>query len=172
MQSRVSVIQPDLQHDLMDAATASSLKSDLDWLDQALSHVSVGAGASNGTSATKPTTAHQFGYHRAALFRQQFSLAQDPISDLSALLHDNCGWPAPNQQTLRIAGTTNVSALVAKDRHDKPRLLGPSLGHWAERFRLARALYFCPDACACRRFRCSGGQRRMRRRRRSTRATI
>ena len=145
MQSRVSVLQPELQHDLVDAATGSSLATDLDWLDRALAHVSVGTGSSNGTPLTQPTTAHQLGYKRADLFRQQFRLPQEPILDLSALLHDRYGWPAPGQQTVTIEGTTNVSALVANDCNHKPCVVGPSLGHWAERFRLARSLYFLPD---------------------------
>lgn len=146
MQLRLSGLQPEIQHDLVDAATGSSLKSELDWLDQALAHVSIGAGPSDEAPSIQPTTAHQLGYERAALFRQHFSLPQDPISDLPALLHNHCGWPAPDQQTLTIAGTTNVSALVAKDSLDNPRIIGPSLGHWADRFRLARSLYFLPDA--------------------------
>ncbi|MFV1969362.1 MAG: ImmA/IrrE family metallo-endopeptidase, partial [Pirellulaceae bacterium] len=144
MQSRLSGLPPELQHDLVDAATASSLVSDLNWLDKVLPHVSVGTGASNGTPP-KPTTAHQLGYQRAALFRQQFSLPQDPISNLQTLLHDHCDWPAPWQQTVTIEGTTNVSALVGKDRDNNPRVVGPSMGHWAERFRLARSLYFLSD---------------------------
>lgn len=146
MQSRVTGLPAELQHDLVDAATGSSLVSDLDWLEQALSRVSIGTGTSNGTPLTTPTTAHQVGYQRAAQIRQYFSLPQGPISNLQALLHDRCGWPAPEQQTVMMEGTRSISALVAKDHDNNPRVVGPSLGHWAERFRLARSLYFLANA--------------------------
>ncbi|MDA1053161.1 MAG: hypothetical protein O3C40_22125 [Planctomycetota bacterium] len=146
MQSRVSGLQPELRHDLVDTATGSSLLSDLDWLDQALPLVSDSTGSSNGTPVKERKTAHDLGYERAATFRQHFSLSRGVIPDLPALLHDNCGWPAPDQQILAIAGTTKINALIGKDPNDKPRMIGPPLGHWAERFRLARALYFLPDA--------------------------
>jgi hypothetical protein len=146
MQSRVTGLPVELQHDLVDAATGSSLVSDLGWLEQALSRVSLGAGTSNGTPLGTRTTAHEVGYQRAAQIRQAFSLPQGPISNLPALLHDRCGWPAPEQQTVTMEGTRNIGALVAKDHDNNPRVVGPSLGHWAERFRLARSLYFLADA--------------------------
>jgi hypothetical protein len=146
MQSRVSGLPEDLQHDLVDAATGNSLVSDLDWLDHALSRVSMGTATRNGTPLTTATTAHQVGYQRAAQIRRSCSFPQGPISDLQALLHDRCGWPAPEQQTVTMEGTPNLTALVARDHNNNPRVVGPPLGHWAERFRLARALYFLGDA--------------------------
>jgi hypothetical protein len=146
LQARLSRLQAGLQHDLVDATTGSSLAPDLDWLDQALSHVSIDAALNNGEPAAELATAHQLGYQRAALFRHHFSLPPDRISDLSALLHNRCNWPPPDRQTLILEGTSTVSALVAKDPGGEPRLVGPPLGHWAERFRLARSLYFLTDA--------------------------
>lgn len=145
MQSRISGLPPELQQDVLDATTGNELKEDLDWLDQALSHVSIDAGSSNGAPTALSITAHQLGYERAAQFRQRCSLPPEPISDLSMLLHERCGWSAPDQQTLALPGTTTLSALVANDQNDTPRLIGPPLGHWAERFRLARSLFMVPD---------------------------
>jgi hypothetical protein len=180
LESRVSGLQAELERDLLEATNGGSLAADLDWLDQALSHVSNGLAAGRGcgkmglapsgngenpgksavakvpvpvfsqprsaASGTEATTAHQLGYQRAALFRRQFSVSPDPVFDLSAMLHERCGWSVPGRQTVMIDGVTNVSALVAVGGDRRPCVVGPSLGHWAERFRLARALYFLPDA--------------------------
>jgi len=146
MQSRLGLLPPELQHDLVDATTGGTLGSDLNWLDQALSRVSANTVANGDVPPPPSSTAHQLGYHRAAAFRRQFSFPKAPIFDLSKLLHDRCHWPKPREQTMIIDGTTNISALVGKDQDNQPRVVGPPLGHLAERFRLARSLYFLPDA--------------------------
>ncbi|MHB1037055.1 MAG: hypothetical protein ACYC35_20530 [Pirellulales bacterium] len=145
MQSRVTRLPVELRHDLVDASTGKSLSSDLDWLDQAMSGISVAMGTTRQAFPTPATTAHQLGYERAAQIRRRFSLPPGPICDLRALLHDRCGWPAPDRQTVTIEGTHSISALVAKDQRNDPRVVGPALGHWADRFRLARSLYFMAD---------------------------
>ena len=146
LESHVGGLPPRLEHDLLEATSGDALSTDFRWLDQALSLASDSLTAGGEVTKLEAPTAHQMGYQRAAWFRQHFSLPSAPVFDLSAILHKRCGWPAPGQQTATIDGTNNVSALVAKDRDSRPRIIGPSLGHWAERFRLARALYFLPDA--------------------------
>lgn len=147
MQSRVRGFPPEVQHDLLETTTAQSLVADLDWLDQALPCVSSGAETGNGVTQMTHTSAHQVGYQRAAAVRQQCSLPDSPIPDLPALLHDRCGWPPPECQTITIDGasSSSISALAARDHNNEPRIIGPSLGHWAERFRLARSLYFLTE---------------------------
>ena len=39
-------------------------------------------------------------------------------------------------------GTRNVNALIAADPSGTPHVIGPRLGHWADRFRLARSAFF------------------------------
>ncbi|NLS95812.1 MAG: hypothetical protein GXX96_27065 [Planctomycetaceae bacterium] len=146
MQSRLSKLPSDLQHDLVEVAADSTLVSDLNWLEEALSGVFVGTRTSTGTRMVMPATAHQAGYDRAAHIGRQFSLPQAPIGNLPELLHEHLDWPVPEQQIVTIEGTRAISALAGRDRHNNPRVVGPSLGHWADRFRLARSVYFLTDA--------------------------
>ncbi|MBI1900751.1 MAG: hypothetical protein HYS13_06530, partial [Planctomycetia bacterium] len=104
------------------------------------------AAGANGACYSVPRriTAHALGYERARSLRQQNGLPPEPISDLGKLLQSACGWPPDHE--INISGTTeNLSALVGRDSEGKARVIGPRLGHWAQRFRLARSLYFLAD---------------------------
>jgi hypothetical protein len=143
--ANLSRIDPPVRTDLLEASTPASLASDLDWLSKALPYVrSDGVGANGADDGLpRPRTAHALGYDRARLLRQEIHLSPQPIRDLAELLQSACSWPPDHE--VNLDGPPHLSALVGKDAQGRARLVGPCLGHWAQRFRLARALYFLVD---------------------------
>jgi hypothetical protein len=147
LEARVKLLGTEVRRDLLEATSCQALRSDLDWLTQALAQGfdEQTTPAADGSRGSPSPTAHQLGYQRAESFRAVFGVHLGPISDLSRLLTEQCGWPAENEYLHLIEGTTNFAALVGKDSQGRPQVVGPALGHWAQRFRLARALYFLPE---------------------------
>ena len=135
-----------VQQDLLEATTPASLLGDLDWVERVLSSVSISTERANTISHGDALTAHQWGYQEAARFRQQFSLPSAPIPNLPELLHECCSWPAADQQSIIVEGTKSFTAFAVKDRDHRPQIFGPKLGYWADRFRLARSVYFLCDS--------------------------
>lgn len=143
IQSRLCKLSPRLQHDLVDVADRESIVADLDWLDGASSEIEL-----DGDSSVAPpetSSAHQHGYHLAAVARDDLGLPLAPVGDLKEILH-RCGWPVPDRQIKVVDGSRHINAFVAKSRREAPLIVGPALGPQSDRFRLARTLFFVPPS--------------------------
>lgn len=148
VESQVSKLGEELRTDLLQASTASSLASDLDWVNHALgkgelaaTHASMSAPFRNGHRS-----AHALGYQLAEQFRNQIGLRAQPVDNLAQLLQAKCGWPQEPEIHLDSEAANRLAALVGKDRYGLPHVVGPRVNLDAERFRLARAVYFLPSA--------------------------
>jgi BMFP domain-containing protein YqiC len=151
-ESKVRPLGEDLRADLLQASTANSLSADLDWLSSALQKAEVEqtsappASPISSASSNGPRSAHDFGYQQAEWFRKTIGLPAQPVSDLAEVLHAKCGWPKEPAIIWGAQTGNRLAALVAKDRHQLPHMVGPSCQPDNQRFRLARAVYFVPFA--------------------------
>jgi hypothetical protein len=146
--SNVSSLGEDLRDDLLQASDASSLVSDLNWIQSAsqVSEVDTSESAELSLARTVDSnhvpTAHGLGYQFAQQFRKGVDLAAEPIADLTGILADRFGWPSRPDVAFEGLHGTRFSAIVGNDRDRRPCVVGPQLRPTMQRFRLARAFYF------------------------------
>jgi hypothetical protein len=144
-ESKVKALGEELQSDLLQASTASFLGSDVDWVTRALQEVGAPMSPISPPSRMNGLrSAHELGYKMAKEFRVRCGLPPLPVDNLTELLRTKCDWPAEPSITMEGPAESRLAALVAKDRHGLPRVIGPSVSEDAARFRLARAVYFLP----------------------------
>lgn len=141
-ESKVKTLQEELRMDLLEASTANCLDNDVDWVKRALQTVELMSASSPIAPTNGSGSAHALGYRLAAQLREQIGLPAQPVDSLPKLLGTKCGWPSEPVIALEGQTENRLVALVAKDRHGWPHVIGPLVSPEADRFRLARALYF------------------------------
>ncbi len=142
-EGNVKSLNDELRSDLLQASTPKLLGADVDWVNQALQKAdlptsyAVSSGLKNGSRS-----AHTLGYSLAEQFRAENEFPARPMDDLPESLHTRCGWPREPRIALEGPSGSQFAALVAKDRHGVPHVVGPTVNPDTDRFRLARAVYF------------------------------
>lgn len=151
LETRLPQLTPELRTDFVEATSAETVTTELDWIGKACGEIGdvkpldAGFDWANGVAQFRPKTAHDWGYQWAGHFRESFHLEIGPIEDLPKALHTRCRWPwNTGGDVIDGPPELRLNGLVAADRHGIPRVFHLGRSPEAARFVLARSLFFVP----------------------------
>lgn len=151
LETRLPQLTPELRTDLVEATSAETVTTELDWIDKVCGEIgdvkplNPDFEWANGAAHERPKTAHDWGYQWAHRFRNGFQIEIGPIEDLPKVLHTRCRWPwNTGGDVLDAPPELGLNGLVAADRDGIPRVFHPPRSAEATRFVLARSLFFVP----------------------------
>ena len=147
LRASVASLEGELRGDLLDAAAADSLPTDVNWIDAA-HEVALGCGLSAGSGPALECpaprqTAHKTGYECARRLRRHlFGANGGPVADMCEVMHD-LGWA---QEPLRITESkpgSPLDGILDRSASGAPVVVAyQDSDIKPERFRLARSLFF------------------------------